>query len=122
MMIILAITMGFAGVVQAGSPGLSKKTVFAFPNPALEHSTLRFEAPPEFIRAEATLYGMDGRIVRKWTDVQFLTPRPGIRHARWDLTNTVGSRVSPGIYFWALTVTFVDGRASRVIKKVAVIR
>jgi len=109
-------------VTAQSAPTVSDKSVFAFPNPARIHSTLRFEESGAGGIAEAVLYAIDGREVRRWVDAEFSRPKPGVRHAKWNLTNKFGQRVSSGVYLWALTVRFPDGTSKRVISRVAVVR
>jgi hypothetical protein len=115
--VLLLAVAGFGGAPPAEPAG-----VFAFPNPARSHSTLRFTVPAGSLSAEAVLYAIDGRVVRRWGDGAFSRDGSGIRRLRWDLNTASGSRAASGVYLWALTVRLSDGRRTRRIVKVAVVR
>jgi flagellar hook assembly protein FlgD len=76
-------------------PGL---TVSAYPNPARVGLVVGFELTMAAL-TKVQIYDMAGRLVRSLVD-RSLTP--GSHSINWDLRDTAGRRVSPGIYVFAV--------------------
>jgi len=67
----------------------------AGPNPSRNSTLVQFDLPSER-RVSVSLFGVDGRLVRRLVD----GPRGAGRHtAYWDGTDGDGRRVGPGMYF-----------------------
>lgn len=87
-----------------GLPSLAFRT--PAPNPAMSHTTLRFDLP----RAgpvRLVVYDLSGRLVRVLRDG---SQGAGTHVADWDLKDEGGARVRTGLYFTQLAA---DGRTLR---------
>ena len=126
---VIALAFAFAqrssaapAVASADESALPKSAVFAFPNPARYSTTIRFEAADDVLDVKVRIFTVSGRPVREFRGHEITRPKPGLRHAKWNLKNAAGSDVAPGVYLFFVEVRDAAGRTHRVIKKLAVIR
>ncbi|MEZ5065416.1 MAG: S8 family serine peptidase [bacterium] len=70
------------------------------PNPARSRCTVQF-AVRNSGPVSLTVYDVTGRVVRRLVDEAM---EPGLYSAAWDLENSNRERVSPGVYFYRLTL------------------
>ncbi len=120
--LVLAGLLFAASGASAVSDPLPADQVFAFPNPARSQTTIRFmsELPGSEVRVR--VFDVSGGLVKEWAGPALTSPKPGLTHAAWDLTNDLGQRVASGVYLFEVKVSGPDGVVSKVIKKLAVVR
>lgn len=102
---------------------LPEKSVFAFPNPARDATTFRFESALWPLEAQILIFDIAGNLVRELPGSSMTSPSPGLYHVRWDLTNSRNQSVASGVYLFMVKLKGgSESQAAKVIKKVAVVR
>lgn len=112
-------------VAALGAAGglLPEAAVFAFPNPAAESVTLRFESGAARLEASIAIYDVAGALVRELPGAAIADMGLGVRHAVWDTRNGDGKRVASGVYLFAVKVRdLATGARAQVTKKLAILR
>ncbi len=92
--------------------------IYAYPNPvnaALEHRYVTFQNIPE--NALVSIFTLAGDLIKQW-DFRFGSNDLRDGALEWDLKNSDGKRIAPGIYFF--TVSSVE--LGSIVGKFAVIR
>ncbi len=85
-----------------------------YPNPFNPITTIRF-ALPKASYVKLDVYDIQGRLVKSLADVSQM--QAGYYTAQWDGTNTVGTRVSTGVYFYRIqTRDFLESKKMVYIK------
>ncbi|MBI2069828.1 MAG: fibronectin type III domain-containing protein [Elusimicrobia bacterium] len=102
---------------------IKTESVFAFPNPAKDESTIRFIANIPTIEARIAIYDIAGNLVRELSGGDIRDSGTGIFRARWDTTNLYGDRVASGVYVFVVQVRdTTNNKNAKVVKKLAIIR
>ncbi|MBI4422789.1 MAG: hypothetical protein HY554_03630, partial [Elusimicrobia bacterium] len=102
---------------------LPENAVFAFPNPARDSVTFRFESPLSPLEAQVLVFDVAGQLVREIPGLELSAPAPGRYHARWDLANSRGEPVASGVYLFMVKVRGgSEQQTAKVVKKLAVVR
>lgn len=101
---------------------LPEKKVFAFPNPALRQTTIRFVTALFPFEAQIRIFDIAGTLVREIPGSALSSPSSALYHAVWDLKNDDGEAVASGVYLFIVKVKGANGQSAKVIKKVAVVR
>ena len=102
---------------------LPEASVFAFPNPAERSATIRFESSLWPLEAQVQIFDIAGVLVREIPGSSVSSPSPGRYHAVWDLTNSRGDPVAPGVYLFQVKIRGgPDQQSASIIKKLAVLR
>jgi len=112
-------------VVALGSAAglLPNESVFAFPNPARDSVTLRFESDAYPLEASVAVYDVAGALVRDIPNAEIQDMGSGVHHAVWDTRNGRHKRVASGVYLFVVKVRDVSNSARKqVTKKLAIIR
>lgn len=100
---------------------LNKDRVFAYPNPAAAEVHLHFEPSAAAYEAEAEVFDVAGRLVKRLT-VHAADPAVGgaTRRFTWDLAR---DGAAPGVYIYVLRVRdSSSGETAKAVKKFAIIR
>ncbi|MBI4386089.1 MAG: hypothetical protein HY551_01780, partial [Elusimicrobia bacterium] len=102
---------------------LPEPSVYAFPNPARDRTTLRFETNVAGPEAQILVFDVTGALVREIPGSEMTSPQLGLYHANWDLTNQRGEAVVSGIYLFLVKVrSSTTGQVAHVTKKLAIVR
>lgn len=101
---------------------LPEASVFAFPNPARTATTIRFESALSPIEAGIYIFDLRGNLVKEIPDSQISRAAAPVYRAAWDLNNSAGRSVAPGVYHVMVKIKGGDDQAAKVIKKLAVVR
>jgi hypothetical protein len=112
-------------VVALGSAAglLPEAGVYAFPNPAKDSVTLRFETSAYPLEASVAIYDVAGALVREIPDADIEDMGLGVHHAVWDTRNGAHKRVASGVYLFVVKVRDVSNNARKqLVKKLAIIR
>lgn len=101
---------------------LPESSVFAFPNPARTATTIRFESALSPIEAGIYIFDLRGNLVKEISDSQISRAAAPVYRAAWDLSNSAGRSVAPGVYHVMVKIKGGDDQSAKVIKKLAVVR
>lgn len=101
---------------------LPEAAVFAFPNPARTATTIRFESALSPIEAGIYIFDLRGNLVKEIPDSQISRAAAPVYRAAWDLSNSAGRSVAPGVYHVMVKIKGGDDQSAKVIKKLAVVR
>lgn len=101
---------------------LPEASVFAFPNPARTATTIRFESALSPIEAGIYIFDLRGNLVKEIPDSQISRVAAPVYRAAWDLSNSAGRPVTPGVYHVMVKIKGGDDQSAKVIKKLAVVR
>jgi len=102
---------------------LPEASVFAFPNPARTSTTIRFETALAPLEAGIYIFDIAGNLVKEISNSQISRAAAPIYRVDWDLNNTNGRAVAPGVYHVMVKVKGgSEDQTAKVIKKLAVVR
>ena len=87
------------GVGEESGATISPPVVYAAPNPAHGSSTIHYQVNG-ISQVELAVYDMHGRLVSTLVDASLTS---GVYQAFWDATDSDGSPVPPGVYFFRFT-------------------
>lgn len=99
--------------------------VFAFPNPARQSTTLRFQTALFPLDAQIVIFDLAGNVIREipGDQIALAQGQTDVYHYVWDLTNSSGRNVASGVYFMMVKIKGgSENQSAKVIKKVAVVR
>jgi hypothetical protein len=101
---------------------LPEDKVYFYPNPARDHTVVRFESAAHPLEAQAYVFDLTGALVRELPGS--ISTRSGAEISwQWDLRNDRGEAIASGVYLVEVKVHDpVTGRRAKVVKKLAVIR
>lgn len=101
---------------------LPEAQAFAFPNPARDHTTMRFVSGLPGLEAQVSIFDIAGVLVKEIPGSAMTAKPGGLYHANWDLTNDNGESVASGVYLFMVKVRGSNGQIGKVIKKLAIVR
>ncbi len=102
---------------------LPTASVFAFPNPARTSTTIRFETALAPLEAGIYIFDLVGNLVKEFSDSQISRMGGGLQHVVWNLNNSSGQSVAPGVYNVMVKIRGgTENQSATVIKKLAVVR
>ncbi len=102
---------------------LPEESVFAFPNPARTATTIRFESALFPLEAGISIFDLSGNLVKEIPDSDISRAAVPVYRANWDLRNSGGQGVAPGVYHVMVKIRGgTDNQRAKVIKKLAVVR
>ncbi len=102
---------------------LPEATVFAFPNPARTSTTIRFVTVLAPLEAQVLIFDIAGNVVREFPGSQINAAAAPTYRVDWDLNNSRGQAVAPGVYIVMVKIKGgTDNQSAKVVKKLAVVR
>ena len=94
---------------------------YAYPNPASTETTLYFEysRPDALMSATFMLFDVSGRMF--WESKQTILTSDGVARVTWNLTDSSGNKVHPGVYLMSVKLKTPEGAYTTEVQKIIII-